>query len=242
MFLVVIGVLAAAILSMIPRPVTGRVELRKRISKTIHDLSKLYGILVGDLMTNSRTRHEPTDRQRKAFRKLALGIRRQIADERTYLKLSKLEPPLRGKFPLDTYTRLVEKVDNMADLLEGMAYASRSVDRAWQRTLKDVIKEERMEHLASVLSMMKLLSSTLASKMAMPPFMMSPLEERKRFAERLRAAISTYPREINNETFPSYCAYAVNSYKFCGELHDVLECVEELVGVEDPEQWLLLYA
>ncbi|KAI8877640.1 hypothetical protein K501DRAFT_260071 [Backusella circina FSU 941] len=242
MFLVVIGVLAAAILSMIPSPVTGRVELRKRISKTIHDLSKLYGILVGDLLTDSRRSNEPTARQIKAFRKLALGIQRQIADERTYLKLSKMEPPLRGKFPLDSYTRLVEKVDNMADLLEGMAYASRSVDKSWQRSLIDVIKAERMEHLASVLSMMKLLSSTLASKMAMPPFMMSPLEERNRFAEKLRNAISAYPKEINNETFPSYCAYAVNSYKFCGELHEVLECVEELVGVEDPEQWLLLYA
>lgn len=146
MLLVIIGVAAAAILAVFPKAVTGRVELRKRISRTIHDLSKLYGILVGDILATKGTDAEPTPGQRKAFRKLALGIRRQIADEQTYLKITKLEPPLRGKFPVEEYTKLVEKVDNMADLLQGMAFASRSIDKAWKRKLVRVIEEERMEY------------------------------------------------------------------------------------------------
>lgn len=149
MLLVSIGVAAAAILAIFPKAVTGRVELRKRISRTIHDISKLYGILVGDILaTKGSSNVEPTPGQRKAFRKLALGIRRQIADEQTYLKITKLEPPLRGKFPVEEYTKLVEKVDNMADLLEGMAFASRSIDKAWKRKLVRVIEEERMEYVS----------------------------------------------------------------------------------------------
>lgn len=149
MLLVIIGVAAAAILAIFPKAVTGRVELRKRISRTIHDLSKLYGILVGDILaTKGSSNVEPTSGQRKAFRKLALGIRRQIADEQTYLKITKLEPPLRGKFPVEEYTRLVEKVDNMADLLQGMAFASRSIDKAWKHKLVRVIEEERMEYVS----------------------------------------------------------------------------------------------
>lgn len=146
--LVIIGVSAAAILSMIPKPVTGRVELRKRISKTLRDMSKLYGILVGDILTCYDNKQEPTPGQKKAFRKLALSIRRQIADEQTFLKLSKLEPPMRGKFPVEIYTVLVEKVDNMADLLEGMAYAARSIDRSWQRNLVQVIRKQRKEYVS----------------------------------------------------------------------------------------------
>lgn len=146
--LVVIGVTAAAILSMIPEPITGRVELRKRISKTLRDMSKLYGILVGDILTCYDTNQEPTPGQRKAFRKLALGIRRQIADEQTFLKLSKMEPPMRGRFPVEVYAVLVEKVDNMADLLEGMAYASRSIDRSWQHNLVQVIRQQRKEYVS----------------------------------------------------------------------------------------------
>lgn len=89
---------------------------------------------------------------------------------------------------------------------------------------------------------MKLLSSVLASKMALPPFMLSPLELRKQLAQRLGHAITKSPEQLDNDTFPSYCAYAVNAYKFSTELEQVLECIEKLVGVEDPEQWLLLNA
>lgn len=148
--LVLIGVLASAVLSMIPKPVTGRVELRKRISKSLGDMSKLYGILIGDLLATYDSNIEPTPNQRKAFRKLALGIRRQIADEQTYLKMSKLEPPMRGKFPFEIYAKLVEKMDNMADLLQGMAYAARSVDASWQRNLVTVFKQQRMEYVSIV--------------------------------------------------------------------------------------------
>ncbi|GAN01233.1 hypothetical protein MAM1_0005c00665 [Mucor ambiguus] len=242
MLLVIIGVAAAAVLAVFPKAVTGRVELRKRISRTIHDLSKLYGILVGDILATKGTDAEPTPGQRKAFRKLALGIRRQIADEQTYLKITKLEPPLRGKFPVEEYTKLVEKVDNMADLLQGMAFASRSIDKAWKRKLVRVIEEERMEYLASMLSIMKLLSATLASKMALPPFMLSPTELRLRLARKMSQAITRYPENLDNDTFPSYCAFAVNSFKFAGELAEAMECIENLVGVEDPQQWLLLNA
>lgn len=139
---------ASAILSMIPKPVTGRVELRKRLSQTLGDLSKLYGILVGDILFAYDNQKEPTEGQKKAFRKLTLGIRRQIADEHMYVKLSKLEPPLRGKFPVEVYRRLVEKVDNMTDLLMGMAYASGSVDSSWKRNLAEVMKQQRKEYVS----------------------------------------------------------------------------------------------
>ncbi|KAI8371963.1 hypothetical protein EDC96DRAFT_439303 [Choanephora cucurbitarum] len=238
MLLVIIGVAAAAILALIPKPVTGRVELRKRISRTIKDLGQLYSILVGDILAES----EPTENQRKAFRKLALGIRRQIADEQTYLKLTKLEPPLRGKFPLETYATLVQKVDNMADLLQGMAYASKDIDKSWRRYIVEVTRQERKELIASNLSIMKLLSATLASKMALPPYMTPPNEMRARFVQQMGDVISKYPNHLDNDTFPNYCAYSVNAYMFLGELSETLECVEKLVGIEDPDQWLLLHA
>lgn len=81
----------------------------------------------------------------------------------------------------------------------------------------------------------------MASKMALPPFMLSPQELRKKFAQKLSEAITEYPEKLDNESFPSYCAYAVNSYKFSQELEEVIACIEQLVGVEDPKQWLLLH-
>lgn len=89
---------------------------------------------------------------------------------------------------------------------------------------------------------MKLLSATLSSKMALPPFMLSPQELRERLAQRLSQVIVEFPDKLDMDTFPGYCAYAVNSFKFSEELGEVLECIEQLVGVEDPEQWLLIHA
>ncbi|KAI9486242.1 MAG: hypothetical protein EXX96DRAFT_516153 [Benjaminiella poitrasii] len=243
MLLVTIGVCACAILSIIPKPVTGRVELRKRISKTMRDISRLYGILASDILVTNTNNVEPTEGQIKAFRKLALSIRRQIADEQTYLKMSKFEPPLRGKFPFEVYAKLVEKVDNMADLLQGMAFASQTMNAAWKRKLVRVMKAERLNYIACMLSIMKVVSSTLASKMALPPFMSSPTDLKDRLSNKLRMAIIEHSeKHINSETFPSYCAYAVNSNKFAEELEQVIGLAEQLVGVEDPEQWLLLNA
>lgn len=120
MLLVVIGVAACAILSLIPYPVTGRVELRKRLSQTIRDIGKLYGILAVHMVQPNLAYQEATAQQAKGFRKLALNIRRQVADERSFHKLAVFEPPLRGRFPKESYETILEKVDNMADLVFDM--------------------------------------------------------------------------------------------------------------------------
>ncbi|KAI9246844.1 hypothetical protein BY458DRAFT_446560, partial [Sporodiniella umbellata] len=242
MLLVIIGVAAAAIISMIPKPVTGRVELRKRISLTLQDLSKMYGILASDIVANYDNHAEPTPKLKKAFRKMFLDIRRQIADERSHLQLSKFEPPLRGKFPVKTYAVLVEKIDNMADLLLGMGYATRSIDRSWQRNLVAAIREGRAEYMASIIGLMKLLSASLSSKVTLPPFIASPTDLRTKFLKRLSVEISSCPQQLDNATFSNYCSFSLCAGKFSEELSEVLDCVKRLVGVEDPEQWILLNA
>jgi hypothetical protein len=89
---------------------------------------------------------------------------------------------------------------------------------------------------------MKLLSATMASKVTLPPFLVSPDETRIRFVKQLTQEISSCPQQLDNATFPNYCAFTVNAEKFSEELSQVLECVKQLVGVEDPEQWLLLHS
>lgn len=82
----------------------------------------------------------------------------------------------------------------------------------------------------------------MASKVTLPPFLVSPDETRIRFVKRLTQEIASCPQQLDNVTFPNYCAFTVNAEKFSEELSQVLECVKQLVGVEDPEQWLLLHS
>ncbi|KAI9485026.1 hypothetical protein BDB00DRAFT_890672 [Zychaea mexicana] len=118
--LVVIGVTAAAILSMIPVPVNGRVELRKRLAQTLRDIGRMYSLLTSQFLVPRMPNDKPSDSQVKAVRHLALDLQRQIADERTFLKLAVFEPPLRGTFPSKTYGKIVDHVNNMVDLVYDM--------------------------------------------------------------------------------------------------------------------------
>jgi capsid portal protein len=76
--------------------------------------------------------------------------------------------------------------------------------------------------------------------MALPPYMISPKDLKDKLGKKLCATLQKHPEQFYNETFPSYCAYSVASSKFTEELIAASECVEQLVGVDNPEKWLLL--
>lgn len=141
---VVLGILGATLVNWFPRPVTGRAELRKRISKTFYNLSMLYGIIFADILISKRVSLD----QVKAFKKLTVDIQRQLKDEGTYLKLSKLEPSLKGRFPFETYQKLIIRLNNMADLIEGIAYASSSMDKTWRLGLIQVFDEDQFDYVS----------------------------------------------------------------------------------------------
>lgn len=108
------GIVAAGVLLLFPAPVQGRVELRKRLAGTIRDIGRLYGIITAEVATLDGA---PTIQQQKGFRRLALSIRRQIADERILLAHARYEPPLRGKFPKKNYAQILEIVDSLSGLV-----------------------------------------------------------------------------------------------------------------------------
>ena len=118
--MIFLGLVSSTILSMIPHPITGRVELRKRLAKTMRDIGRLYGILVASYIVKPGQGPIPTETQMKQFRKLASDLQRQISDERNLLEHVVYEPPLRGKFPISEYKTITDQVDSMADLVHAM--------------------------------------------------------------------------------------------------------------------------
>ncbi|CEJ05363.1 hypothetical protein RMCBS344292_19306 [Rhizopus microsporus] len=236
LLMVVIGIAASGILIAIPFPPTSRVELRKRLASTIRDIGKAYGILAASTIAII---DEPiTDKQSKGFQKLAIELRRQIAEEHTLLHQANYEPPLRGYFPAENYKTLVQIVDNMSDLVINMASSLARVKPEWKRHIGSILGRERKEYLSSILSTLKMISSTLYAKTSLPPYMLSPIECRENFVNILEKKIMIEPSDIANPSFPSYSSYLMNSLVFVDELQVLLSVVQDLVGVENPEQWL----
>ncbi|KAL0073866.1 hypothetical protein F4703DRAFT_1781432 [Phycomyces blakesleeanus] len=186
--LVLIGIIASSALMIIPYPVIGRVELRKRLSQTIYDIERSYSIVNASVICASNGKSR-TEAQEKSFRQLSLDIRRQIEDERMFLLLSVFEPPLRGKFPKDTYAKLLGSVDNMAGLIQGMSHSVRNVDPVWRNIVANTLIQERKDYLTAIMTTLKLTSSALATKLPLPPYMISPDEARRRFKTALEQKI-----------------------------------------------------
>ena len=69
--------------------------------------------------------------------------------------------------------------------------------------------------------------------------MISPIELRQRFVNLLEKKILISAEDIADSSFPSYSAYLMNSLAFVDELQVVLAVAEDLVGVEDPDCWLI---
>ncbi|KAI8645988.1 hypothetical protein BD408DRAFT_399901 [Parasitella parasitica] len=237
LLLVIIGIAASGILMAIPFPPMGRVELRKKISCTIRDIGKCFGILCAGAVSPTGQRAGP--HVVRAFEALALELRRQVADEQTLLQHAAYEPPLRGYFPAASYKTLVEKMDNMSDLVTNMGYALRQVHPEWRKSIGSILMKERKEYLSSILTSLKLVSTTLAAKSSLPPYMISPVESRQRFVNLLEKKIMIEPKDLANPSFPSYSAYLMNSLVFVDELQTVLTVTEDLVGIEDPEDWII---
>ena len=87
----------------------------------------------------------------------------------------------------------------------------------------------------------KLLSSTMAAKMAFPPYMISPQEAMDRYSESLYNNFQITNNHISDPAFLNYSAYLVSSAAFVNELQEVLRSVEDLVGIEDPIAWMKLH-
>ncbi|KAI8081920.1 uncharacterized protein B0P05DRAFT_66126 [Gilbertella persicaria] len=68
--------------------------------------------------------------------------------------------------------------------------------------------------------------------------MADPIETRQKFVNLLEKKIMIEAKDIANPSFPSYSAYLMNSLVFVDELESVLHTTQNLVGVEDPEEWL----
>ncbi|ORX50433.1 hypothetical protein DM01DRAFT_1094193 [Hesseltinella vesiculosa] len=241
LLLIVLGLGATGVLLAIPAPVQGRIELRKRLAVTVNDIGRLYSIITAEIAAPGK-KFEHTTKLKKAFMKLCVKIRRQIADERNLLAHTKYEPPLRGKFPFEHYAALVQTVDNLADLIVGMAYSVRDIENPWRDKIAQTMLTERREYFAAIMTTLKLISTTLSSKSALPPYMMPPSTARQRFARVLEHQISLQQQDLADPSLTAYGAYMMNGSAFVTELQSLLREVTILVGTEDPELWLTLHA
>lgn len=78
--------------------------------------------------------------------------------------------------------------------------------------------------------------------MALPPYMVPATQIRDHYADVLFRTIQVKPEDLMHPSFLPYTSYIVARHTFVDELQELLEAVQDLVGVEDPDEWLRCYS
>lgn len=142
---VLVGVVAALIISIFPYPRTGRVLLRQRIAQTLNDIVVLYSSFLVLVFKNLEEDAPTRTANRKMFRKFAYTIRRQIKGERVLLEQSRFEPALRGIFPEEKYLYILQVLDNIQNLMVEMEFSYGQLSHSWRAMItKDTWKERKI--------------------------------------------------------------------------------------------------
>ncbi|CAG8493831.1 7811_t:CDS:2, partial [Scutellospora calospora] len=162
-----VGITSVFFMNLIPWPHTGRVEVRRRLARTMSDICVLYSITISSLLKDNLTAFSRT----RSFRKLLSKIKRSIAIERLLLSRTKYEPPLRGNFPIKRYEEIIEIVEHMVCLVGGLDHILHELNGTeWKTELADVFNPTKCHYITHILTTFHILSTALENKVPLPPY------------------------------------------------------------------------
>jgi hypothetical protein len=192
----VVGSLVAFIWTVFPKPLTERTTLRQDLSTTLHLLANYFSVINtamraqmeeegGDIDTPGTPAHQLRKVRSVLFGKLMLLIP-GLSDHASW---QRWEPRIGGRFPIETYEEIIRRSTSILDYLTLMSYSltwkpidpekdrvehtEENVSHAWLKALREVLScISPMHH--TILSTLALLSNSLLSGRALPPFMPLP--------------------------------------------------------------------
>ncbi|KAG2234483.1 hypothetical protein INT48_004862 [Thamnidium elegans] len=235
---VLVGVLAALIVSIIPYPRTGRVVLRHRISHTLSEIGALYSSFLALLLKTTPQDERVRNENRKLFRSVASSIRRQIKGERVLLEQSRFEPALRGIFPEDKYLHILQILDNILSLMMQMEFSLDKVPLQWRMMIVADTWKERKAMISSFLIALHLGSNALTNKAPLPPYVLRPTKARRILTNRARKLSAMRFKHLGEREYTYFSAYLMNSEQLAVEIELLIATICDLVGPDSVSLWL----
>lgn len=235
---VLVGVIAAMLISIFPYPRTGRVVLRHRISQSLSELGALYSSFLALVLKNEPEDHATRLNNRKLFRSVASSIRRQIEGERVLLDQSRFEPALRGVFPELKYLHILQILDNILSLMLVMEFSLGKTDPQWRSLIVKNTWKERKEMISSFLIALHLGSNALTSKAPLPPYVLRPTKARRNLTNKTRKLSILKYQHLGEREYTYYSTYLMNSEQLAVEIELLIALICDLVGPDSVSIWL----
>ncbi|KAL7424784.1 hypothetical protein Q5752_000468 [Cryptotrichosporon argae] len=174
--LVLIGLTAAFLLMVFPRPTSAKALVRKQLARNMDALSDLYGREITGLDEASRAKTVDTEARRQAFRTHFIAIFGRLQGMKPHLKYAQLEPGLSGPWPKKLYNELYAVQNQMLGALAVLATSISALEPEWATRLMTRSDLLQPAFIADCLALFSILQNALRTGLPLPPAM--PLFER----------------------------------------------------------------
>ncbi|KAK3814909.1 MAG: aluminum activated malate transporter-domain-containing protein [Benniella sp.] len=187
----------------------------------------------GDLVNALRHQMEDPrnvlDPDRLAFQHVEQQLQTKLIKISELLVLSGSEPRLKEEFPMKLYQQIIQCCQNILDRMISMRMAAQLLSPEVRELVTGPMNYYRRDMVGALLLYFSVLSSSLASKSPLPPYLPSARIARLRVIYNVREAIAAH-QATTGENHYTYIYY----YAFSSALEEVIEELELLAILIKP--------
>ncbi|KAG0026754.1 hypothetical protein BGZ81_006114 [Podila clonocystis] len=169
------------------------------------------------------------DPDRLAFQHVEHQLQTKLIKISQLLELSASEPRLKEKFPMKLYKQIVQCCQNILDRMVSMRMAAQLLSPEVRDLVTGPMNYYRRDMVGALLLYFSVLSSSLASKTPLPPYLPSARMARLRVIYNVRVAIAGHQAATSQNHY-TYIYY----YAFSSALEEVIEELELLAILIKP--------
>ncbi|KAF9123973.1 hypothetical protein BGW39_008549 [Mortierella sp. 14UC] len=172
---------------------------------------------------------ELADPDRLAFQHVEQQLQTKLIKINQLLELSGSEPRLKEQFPMKLYNQIIQCCQNILDRMVSMRMAAQLISPEVRELVTGPMNYYRRDMVGALLLYFSVLSSSLASKSPLPPYLPSARVARLRVIYNVREAIAAH-QAVTKEDHYTYIYY----YAFSSALEEVIEELELLAILIKP--------
>ncbi|KAG0089303.1 hypothetical protein BGZ92_004935 [Podila epicladia] len=169
------------------------------------------------------------DPDRLAFQYVEHQLQTKLIKISQLLELSASEPRLKEKFPMKLYKQIVQCCQNILDRMVSMRMAAQLLSPEVRDLVTGPMNYYRRDMVGALLLYFSVLSSSLASKTPLPPYLPSARVARLKVIYNVRIAIAEH-QAVTSQNHYTYIYY----YAFSSALEEVIEELELLAILIKP--------
>ncbi|KAL9073282.1 MAG: hypothetical protein Q9157_004813 [Trypethelium eluteriae] len=243
---VVAGLFVAFIWTIFPYPITEHSQLRRHLGSSLYLLANLYSVAhetiryriqgeEGDIDSKDSPARQLEKARTTIFTKqtVLLGQMQQVA---SFLKW---EIPMGGRFPKETYTEILKRVETIQNYTALLSYSSRTFhamkaedETQWIQDFRQLLKSASLTSYENT-SLLSLLSSSITTGQPLPPYLKTatPYALTENLEGMDRDILS-----IRHLAEPGYAAFAmmqITTRCVVADIGKLLALVRDLIGEID---------